>query len=271
VLWVAAILIVSGTSFSGGEQAAPSAPPTKQDAQPARVKVYSVGPDVTAPELLPPLPFRSPADKCKYKLDGDVVLSVLVDETGKPRNIMFLQPLGTDLDKFALQVVDADRFKPGTHEGAPVVVAQSIKVGIHACVESKKDPSGNMTSWLQLRSQPVQKLGNVSSPTQETVLTTGDSTVYKPGNGITYPELLKHAEARFSDEAIHAKQGGSCIISFLVDEHGMPQDFLVVQGLGYGLTEKALEAVRQYRFKPAMKDGQPVRTTLSVAIDFHLY
>jgi TonB family protein len=82
---------------------------------------------------------------------------------------------------------------------------------------------------------------------------------------------LKHAEARFSDEAIHAKQGGSCIISFLVDEHGMPQDFLVVQGLGYGLTEKALEAVRQYRFKPAMKDGQPVRTTLSVAIDFHLY
>src|ERR1035438_630996 len=95
-LSVIAFFIGLTTSFSVGQQAGPSAPP-KPDAQPARVKVYAVGPGVTAPELLPLNLTGMFTGNCGKKMDGKVVLSVLVDEKGQPRNIMFLRPLGTDL------------------------------------------------------------------------------------------------------------------------------------------------------------------------------
>src|ERR1039458_3266635 len=115
VLWFVALFVGLGISFSGGQQPSPSALP-KPDSQLARVKVYTVGPEVTAPQLLPLNVTDISTEKCKKKMDGKVVLSVLVDEKGQPRNLMFLHPLGTDLDKFALQIAAAERFKPGTHE-----------------------------------------------------------------------------------------------------------------------------------------------------------
>ena len=63
-------------------------------------------------------------------------------------------------------------------------------------------------------------------------------------------------EAEFSDEARRAKYQGVCLISLIVDAQGNPQDPRVIRPLGMGLDEKALEAVRKYKFKPAMKDGR---------------
>jgi TonB family protein len=45
----------------------------------------------------------------------------------------------------------------------------------------------------------------------------------------------------------------------------------IVRSLGYGLNEKAIEAVSKYRFKPAMKDGQPVPVEVNIEVNFHLY
>jgi len=147
-LWIVALFVGLGISFSGSQQTGPSAPP-KPDSQPARVKVYSVGPDVTAPELLPLNLTGMSTGNCKKKMDGKVVLSALVDETGQPRNIMFLRPLGTDLDKLALQLATADRFNPGTHDGKPVVVAQSVELNMQACLEETKNDAGKKIPWLR--------------------------------------------------------------------------------------------------------------------------
>jgi TonB family protein len=57
----------------------------------------------------------------------------------------------------------------------------------------------------------------------------------------------------------------------VVDTKGLPQDVRVEQPLEYGLSEKAIEAVSRYRFKPAMKNGVPVPVKLKVEVDFHLY
>jgi TonB family protein len=281
-LWVVGLLVSLGTSFSGGQQSSP-APSPLPDAQPVRVKVYAGGPGVTAPELLPPSPLPNPAEKCKKKqeVDGKVVLSVLVDATGQPRNLMFLYPLGNDLDKFALQIVSADRFKPGTHDGAPVVVAQSVEVNLQACVEQKKDDADKKTYWLRLRSQPVQKLGTLPQSPEEAVLTAIDlpldvmsnatARFYQVGGGVSAPVLLNFPPAQFSDEARRAKYQGTCRLSLVVDTKGLPQDVRVEQPLEYGLSEKAIEAVSRYRFKPAMKNGVPVPVKLKVEVDFHLY
>ena len=45
----------------------------------------------------------------------------------------------------------------------------------------------------------------------------------------------------------------------------------MVRGLGFGLDTKAMEAVKQWRFDPALKEGKPVNVQISVEVDFRLY
>lgn len=96
--------------------------------------------------------------------------------------------------------------------------------------------------------------------------------VYRVGGGISAPIAINAPEAEFSDEARRAKYQGVCLVSLIVDAQGNPQNPRVVRPLGMGLDEKALEAVRQYKFKPALKDGRtPVPVMITVEINFRLY
>jgi len=96
--------------------------------------------------------------------------------------------------------------------------------------------------------------------------------LYRVGGGVSAPVPLNSVEAEFSDEARRAKYQGICLISLIVDTQGNPQNPRVIQALGMGLDEKALEAVRKYKFKPAMKDGKtPVPVMITVLVNFHLY
>lgn len=96
--------------------------------------------------------------------------------------------------------------------------------------------------------------------------------VYRVGGGISAPVALVTPEAEFSDEARRAKYQGVVLISLIVDAQGNPQNPRVVRPLGMGLDEKALEAVRKYKFKPALKDGHiPVPVMITVEVNFRLY
>ncbi len=99
-----------------------------------------------------------------------------------------------------------------------------------------------------------------------------DPGVFEPGRGgVTAPVPIYTPEAEFSDEARRKKYQGICMVSLIVDAHGDPQNLHVVQHLGMGLDEKALEAIHKYRFKPAKKDGKPVAATITVEVDFRLF
>ncbi len=96
--------------------------------------------------------------------------------------------------------------------------------------------------------------------------------LYRVGGNVSQPVPLNDVEAEFSDEARRAKYQGVCVISIIVDTQGNPQNPRVVRALGMGLDEKALEAVRKYKFKPAMKDGKtPVPVMMNIEINFRLY
>jgi protein TonB len=96
--------------------------------------------------------------------------------------------------------------------------------------------------------------------------------VYSPGSGgVSNPIATYTPVAEFSDEARRHKYEGVCIISIIVDAHGNPINPRVTRSLGMGLDEKALEAVQKYHFKPAMKNGKPVASYVSVEINFHLF
>jgi periplasmic protein TonB len=96
--------------------------------------------------------------------------------------------------------------------------------------------------------------------------------LYHVGGGVSAPVPLNSVEAEFSDEARRAKYQGVCLISLIVEAQGNPQNPRVVRALGMGLDEKALEAVRKYKFKPAMKDNHiPVPVMITVEVNFRLY
>jgi len=64
---------------------------------------------------------------------------------------------------------------------------------------------------------------------------------------------------------------GVVTVSIIVDTNGRPQNVHVTRGVGMGLDEKAMEAVRQYRFKPARENGKPVAVYLNVEVNFEIF
>jgi periplasmic protein TonB len=95
--------------------------------------------------------------------------------------------------------------------------------------------------------------------------------IYKVGGGITAPKPIDTPDPEYTEEARRAKIQGTCTLWLIVDAEGHPRDIRVVHGLGYGLDAKALESVKQWRFEPARKDGQPVNVQVSVEVGFRLY
>jgi bla regulator protein blaR1 len=95
--------------------------------------------------------------------------------------------------------------------------------------------------------------------------------IYKIGNGVTPPLLTHSVDAEFTQKAKHAKYQGVSVVQCVVDSHGMPQHVRTVRKLGMGLDEKAIEAVRQYRFKPGTLDGKPVSVAITIEVNFHIY
>ncbi len=109
-------------------------------------------------------------------------------------------------------------------------------------------------------------------PTDTTAATQANEPIYKIGGHISAPVLIHRVTADYSDEARRAKYQGVCLVRLIVDKNGEPQNVHVVRALGMGLDEKAIEAVKQYRFKPAMNDGKtPVPAMITIEVDFRLY
>jgi len=95
--------------------------------------------------------------------------------------------------------------------------------------------------------------------------------VYRVGGGISAPTAISSPDPAYTEEARRAKKQGTCTLWLIVDSAGHPRDIRVQRGLGFGLDEKAVEAVKQWRFNPALKDGKPVDVQISVEVEFHLY
>ena len=91
-----------------------------------------------------------------------------------------------------------------------------------------------------------------------------------PRGSVTAPSVIYKRNPGYTEEARRAKLSGSVTLKLVVDKEGMPEDIRVVQSLGMGLDEKAIEAVRQWRFQPGQKDGKPVNEIVRVQVNFKL-
>ena len=90
------------------------------------------------------------------------------------------------------------------------------------------------------------------------------------GHRITPPQLIYKVEPEFSEEARKAKYSGMVILAIEVDATGHARAFRVIQSPGLGLEQKAIDAVKQWRFRPGYQDGKPVVTGATVEVNFRL-
>jgi bla regulator protein BlaR1 len=99
----------------------------------------------------------------------------------------------------------------------------------------------------------------------------GSPHIYHVGGDVSAPQLIFAPDPQYSEEAKRAKYQGVCVVSLIVDAQGNPQRVQVVRHLGKGLDQKAVEAVKQYRFKPAMLHGEPVAVQVNIEVNFRLF
>jgi TonB family protein len=92
-----------------------------------------------------------------------------------------------------------------------------------------------------------------------------------PERNVTPPRAIFMPDPEFSREARKKKIEGVVVLSVTVTADGTTRDIKIQKGLGYGLDEKAVEAVSRWKFKPALKDGEPIDKEINVEVNFHLY
>jgi TonB family protein len=85
------------------------------------------------------------------------------------------------------------------------------------------------------------------------------SSLPRPGqSGYSYPACIYCPYVRYTEEALRRKFSGTVVLELTVDPDGHAKDILVKVGLPFGLTQQAVETVKEWRFKPAIgPDGKP--------------
>ena len=95
--------------------------------------------------------------------------------------------------------------------------------------------------------------------------------VYRVGGGVSAPRAIYDPDPEYSEEARKAKFQGTVLLWVVVGPDGRPHDIRVQRSLGMGLDEKAIEAVRQWKFQPSIRDGHPVAVEVNIEVNFRLY
>jgi len=93
---------------------------------------------------------------------------------------------------------------------------------------------------------------------------------YRPGSGITPPRLLREVKADYTDDARRRGISGEVVLEIVVRHDGSVGDVRLLQGLAGGLNDRAVQAVKQWRFSPAQRLGAPVDVIVEVAVEFRL-
>lgn len=190
----------------------------------------------------------------------------------------------------------------GAHDNAPVAKGHLPKLEQQQIVPPKApptippklavEPSVVVQKDLKMADNTMPNLGLPSSTLPGASLGTGSGGGLGSGHGsgigpgegsntggglehiggaVSAPVLFPHADPEFSEEARKAKFSGSVQVYLVVDEQGRPTNVKVVRGVGMGLDQRAIDNVMTYRFKPAMKNGKPVRVPLWIEVSFDIF
>jgi TonB family protein len=215
--------------------------------------VYRVGGGVTAPKLVSKVEPSYTEEDRTARVQGTVTLYVQVSPEGKAENMRILHSLSPGLDQKAMEAVRQWTFAPGTKDGQPVWVEAQIEVNFRLLdtPDTNVLPPPQTTTMTLVQEKPVGQVGGLPANT-------------------TSPVLIRKTEPEYTPEARAAKFQGTVVLSAIVSPDGEPRDFRVVRSLGMGLDEKAIECVKNWKFRPATKDSKPVAMYVTIEVNFRL-
>jgi TonB family protein len=256
---LAALALTIATLVAGG-QSTPPTPPTAESTNitPASGAASPSGAtqpsDNTTVPITPPRVIRQSNPDYSYearkkKINGICLVSFTVDTDGVPQSVRVVKSLEPSLDANAAQAIETWRFKPALKDGkTPIPFDLTVEVSFRLL------DTHNSASVVAI----------LARPDEPGILLSYDGSRVIPPIPITqiapkYPFWAKVGRIR-----------GDCTVGMIVDSEGVPQNVHLVKSADLRLDESALKAVKQWRYKPASKDGAPVPVEMSVIVKFHL-
>lgn len=94
--------------------------------------------------------------------------------------------------------------------------------------------------------------------------------VFRVGGGVSPPTVIQRVEPQYSEEARKARYQGTVVLEAIVRKDGTCDIIRVVRSLGFGLDENAMMALKQWRFRPGMRNGVAVDVSLNIEVNFNL-
>ena len=185
--------------------------------------------------------YFSPAETACREGSGPVVASFPIDKKGKPRPADILEEHGEGAGGAVASAISAWRFHPGLLDGKPAEATAMVEMECRATsVNGFKDEVG------------------------------GAFRLDQSNKDMSPPVPVYKIEPEYSEAARRAKYQGTVVLGVLVDSSGHVASARVLRPLGLGLDEKAVEAVVQWRLKPAIRNGLPVAMSATIEVNFRL-
>jgi TonB family protein len=96
--------------------------------------------------------------------------------------------------------------------------------------------------------------------------------VYRPGNGVSVPRVIREVRPNYTSDAMRAKVQGVVMLECVVRPDGSVTDIQVIRSLDptFGLDQEAIKAAKQWRFTPGTRMGEPVPVLISIELTFTL-
>jgi len=125
------------------------------------------------------------------------------------------------------------------------------------------------SDWTKLPGAPVMRLGD-GAPLPASDQAEPGGSLYKVGNGVWAPVVIHKVEPEYTEAARSGHLEGTVVLYAEVWPDGTAHDFRVVRSLDPGLDQKAIQAVTKWKFRPAMKDGVPVKVAATFEVNFKM-
>ncbi|HYL78401.1 MAG TPA: TonB family protein [Bryobacteraceae bacterium] len=162
--------------------------------------------------------------------DASVSLSFDVDEKGEPTNIQVAKSSDPKWESEVIALAGKWRFEPAMKEGRTVPV--------HATLDFERGA----------RAQRA----------------------YRIGGGVTAPRVIYKVEPQYTEQARNARFEGTVILFVVITPDGHATEIKVLRPLGMGLDQAAIDCVKKWKFRPGLKEGNPVPVQATIEVNFRI-
>jgi TonB family protein len=197
----------------------------------ANGQLYRAGGDVKAPVAVVHVNPIYPEEARQARVSGIVILETVIDRNGVVKDVRVRKPLPFGLSEAAVDAVKQWSFKPGTFKGEAVDVVFNLTINF--------------------------KLDSDDAP-------------LRVGGDVQAPVVVEKVEPSYTEEGRKANINGIVIIEAVIGSDGVVKKTSVLKPLPFGLDQAAIDAVKQWKFKPGTLNGEPVDVIFNLVVNFRL-